>query len=405
MRYGGAKIGAMPTPSMVSRARRPSPFSRAASVRLIVLLVVVALATGIAATVATAASLPSCRVADTLTKQRSYAAWNRTVLDTTYRLTSGYYPGDLRSTVNAGLNSGHRVRAFVIADLKAMARAARAAGARLAVQSAFRSYSTQKSTFAYWSRVSGYSAALRSSARAGHSEHQLGTTIDFRSYGGSAPWYYSDWGTTKAGAWLKKNAWKYGFVMAYPKGKMSVTCYAYEPWHYRYMGRSEAAKVRSSGLTLRQYLWRQQTAPAPTPTPTPTPTSSAPPSAEPSSPPSAEPSAPPSSPPSEPPVVPSAAPAAAEPSQHRAVRGSDARILAERRTQRAEPGRSSRARRLADRASARVGWRLVGALEIATERIRELGDLERDDVLGRRALAERLERLQVLERHRLLVDL
>ena len=92
------------------------------------------------------------------------------------------------------------------------------AGARLAVQSAFRSYSTQKSTFAYWSRVSGYTAALKSSARAGHSEHQLGTTVDFRSYGGSAPWYYSDWGNTKAGAWLKKNAWKYGFIMSYPKG-------------------------------------------------------------------------------------------------------------------------------------------------------------------------------------------
>ena len=218
--------------------------------------------------------------------------------------------------MNAGLNSGHRVRAFVIADLKAMARAARAAGARLAVQSAFRSYSTQKSTFAYWSRVSGYSAALKSSARAGHSEHQLGTTIDFRSYGGSAPWYYSDWGTTKAGAWLKKNAWKYGFVMAYPKGKTSVTCYSYEPWHYRYMGRAEAAKVRSSGLTLRQYLWRQQTAPAPTPT-RPRLRRRAPSRAARRAP--AErraerpPSAAPSSPPSEQPVVPSAAPAEAEP--------------------------------------------------------------------------------------------
>jgi LAS superfamily LD-carboxypeptidase LdcB len=281
----------MPIPTMVSRALRATPLSRPASVRLTVLLVVVALTTGIAATVVTAASLPSCRVADTLTKQRSYADWSRSVLDTTYRLGSSYYPGDLRSTVNAGLNSGHRVRAFVIADLKAMVRAARAAGARLAVQSAFRSYSTQKSTFAYWSRVSGYSAALKSSARAGHSEHQLGTTVDFRSYGGSAPWYYSDWGTTKAGAWLKKNAWKYGFVMAYPKGKTSVTCYSYEPWHYRYMGRSEAAKVRTSGLTLRQYLWQQQSAPDPTPTPTPT--SSDPPSAEPSGPtpePSSEPS-------------------------------------------------------------------------------------------------------------------
>jgi D-alanyl-D-alanine carboxypeptidase len=280
----------------------------------VVLLVVVALTTGIAATVVSASTLPTCRLADTLTKQRSYADWSRTVLDTTYRLTTGYYPGDLRSTANAGLNGGHTVRGFVISDLRAMVRAARAAGARLAVQSAFRSYSTQKSTFAYWSRVSGYSAALKSSARAGHSEHQLGTTVDFRSYGGSAPWYYSDWGTTKAGAWLKKNAWKYGFIMSYPKGKASVTCYAYEPWHYRYMGRSEAARVRSSGLTLRQYLWLKQTAPAPTPTPTPTVTPSDQPSDQPSNPPSTEPSTEPSSPPSEEPITPpSDAPTAAQP--------------------------------------------------------------------------------------------
>ena len=292
-----------------------------ASARLVVLLILVALTTGIAATVVSASTLPACRLADTLTARRSYADWNRTILDTTYRLTTGYHPGDLRSTANAGLNGGHTVRAFVVADLRAMVRAARAAGARLAVQSAFRSYSTQKSTFAYWSRVSGYSAALKSSARAGHSEHQLGTTVDFRSYGGSAPWYYSDWGNTKAGAWLKKNAWKYGFIMSYPKGKASVTCYAYEPWHYRYVGRPVAAKVRSSGLTLRQYLWVQQTAPTPTPTPTPTATPSDQPSGEPSSPPSSAPSSPPSSapssepssPPSEAPIAPASAALAAQP--------------------------------------------------------------------------------------------
>ncbi len=247
-------------------------------VRLLTLLVTCALFTGIAATVVSASSLPSCGVADTTTALRTYADWNRTVLDTRFRLPSAYRPGDLRSTANAGLNGSHQVRSFVIADLRAMASAARRAGARLAVQSAFRSYTTQRSTFAYWSRVSGYSAALRSSARAGHSEHQLGTTVDFRSYGGSAPWYYRDWGTSKAGAWLKANAWKYGFILSYPKGKSSVTCYAYEPWHYRYVGRAEAAKIKATGLTLREYLWRQQTTPIPTPTPTPTPTE---PSAEP----------------------------------------------------------------------------------------------------------------------------
>ena len=266
------------------RGRRLTGSPRSGAPRAVVLVLAVLLATGAAATVVSASvALPTCRVADVMTAQRSYTDWQRTVLDTTFTLPRSYAPGDLRSTSTAGLNAGQTVRRFVILDLTAMATAARRAGARLAVQSAYRSYATQISTFRYWVSVSGYSTALRTSARAGHSEHQLATTIDFRSYGGSAPWYYRDWGTTKAGAWLKLNAWKYGFVMSYPKGKTSVTCYAYEPWHFRYVGRAVAAKIHASGLTPREYLWRQQTTPAPThtdptpthhatPTPTPTPT-------------------------------------------------------------------------------------------------------------------------------------
>lgn len=239
--------------------------------RLVALLLVATLLTGLAATVSAAPALPACKVADVLTKYRSYAYWHRSLLDTTFRLSSSYAPGDLRSTSLAGLNGGYSVRSFVLPNLKAMASAARAAGARLVVQSAYRSYGTQKATFAYWVRVLGYATALKESARPGHSEHQLGTTVDFRAYGGSAPWNYSDWATTRAGAWLKANAWKYGFIMTYPKGKTAVTCYRYEPWHFRYVGRSRAAAVRASGLTMREYLWREQNATTATPTPTPTP--------------------------------------------------------------------------------------------------------------------------------------
>jgi D-alanyl-D-alanine carboxypeptidase len=248
---------------MTSTARRPD-----ARVRLLIAALAASLLAGFAVT-SSAAALPACRVGDAITKHRAYADWHRSLVDLYYRLPSTYAPGDRKSTSYAGLNGGFTVRSFVIPDLAAMARAARAAGARFAVQSAYRSYATQKSTFSYWVSVDGYATALKTSARAGHSEHQLGTTLDFRSYGGSAPWYYSDWGTSKAGAWLRANAWKYGFVMTYPKGKTSVTCYAYEPWHYRYVGRETAAKVRASRLTLREYLWRQQTAPTPTPAPTP----------------------------------------------------------------------------------------------------------------------------------------
>ena len=60
---------------------------------------------------------------------------------------------------------------------------------------------------------------------------------------------------------MKANAWKYGFVLSYPKGKTDVTCYTYEPWHYRYVGRERAIWFRSSELTLREFLWAEQTRP------------------------------------------------------------------------------------------------------------------------------------------------
>ena len=49
-------------------------------------------------------------------------------------------------------------------------------------------------------------------------------------------------GDDQPGTWLKANAWKYGFVMSYPKGMTSLTCYTYEPWHYRYVGRARGGR-------------------------------------------------------------------------------------------------------------------------------------------------------------------
>ncbi len=46
--------------------------------------------------------------------------------------------------------------------------------------------------------------------------------------------------------------------MSYPKGASDVTCYAAEPWHFRWIGRDRAASVVASGLTLREWLWRER---------------------------------------------------------------------------------------------------------------------------------------------------
>ncbi len=201
--------------------------------------------------------LPKCTYVDIDTRFKKLGFWRKTLVDTRLMVGRKYKPTDLVPVSQANIGGSGKVRAIIIDDLKAMAKSARKAGKGIAVRSAYRSYSSQKSVFAGWVARSGYQQALKYSARPGHSEHQLGTTIDFRSASSqTAPWDYKDWATSKPGAWMQANAWKYGFVMSYPKGKFSTVCYGYEPWHYRYVGRKLAREIHDSGLTPREYLWR-----------------------------------------------------------------------------------------------------------------------------------------------------
>lgn len=203
-------------------------------------------------------ALPACKYEDVLTTHQSYDDWQRTLLDTIYKLPDTYAPPDLVSTSQAGLAPDYKLRALVISDLAALGQAAKDAGVPLELQSAYRSYNYQATVFQSWVDKQGYQAALESSARPGHSEHQLGTAMDFRSAGGAAPWDVEDWGRTPTGTWLAQHAWEYGFVMSYPAGKQAITCYIYEPWHYRYVGKDVAKAVKESGLTLREWLWLEQ---------------------------------------------------------------------------------------------------------------------------------------------------
>jgi zinc D-Ala-D-Ala carboxypeptidase len=200
--------------------------------------------------------LPACLFARTSTRYESLDDWRKTLVDTQRMVASTYVPADLVSVAAAQVSGVGQVRRRVIADLGALAAAARDAGAGLAVRSAYRSYQSQKAVFKSKIRQYGYAEALRRSARAGHSEHQLGTTIDFRSADSTvAPWDYPDWGTTIVGAWVAANAARFGFVMSYPQGSLDETCYIYEPWHFRYVGRVLASRIAASGQTPRRYLW------------------------------------------------------------------------------------------------------------------------------------------------------
>ena len=309
-----------PAPSRLARVRarargrvEPGPLARVSLAAFLLVAMVLPVAGDVGPAAASVA--PACRTADVLTRYRAQGDWYRSLLDTKYRLSSTSKPADLVSVGRSGASGYGSIRKLALADLTAMYRAAKASGAPFAVQSAYRSYATQVATFNMWVRKVGYTKAKLASARPGHSEHQLGTALDLKTPGGAEPWYYVDWGNTKAGAWLRRNAWKYGWVMSYPKDKSpSATCYKYEPWHFRYVGRAIAAKIHSSALAPREWLYVKGATttwaggpPNPTPTPQPTPTPS--PSPSPSEEPTTSPSEPPSTAPSEvPSEVPSDSP-------------------------------------------------------------------------------------------------
>ena len=181
-----------------------------------------------------------------------------TVLDRSYALPPGYAPPDLVPASTAGLDgsSGTKlVRSVLVEDLAAMRAAWEAAGLTVIVESAYRSFAAQAATFDGWASRLGQAEALVRSARPGHSEHQLGTAIDVTSPGWADR--FGDWGReAPEGVWMARHAWENGFVMSDPAGSQAATCFSYEPWHYRWVGREVAADHRASGLQLRQFLER-----------------------------------------------------------------------------------------------------------------------------------------------------
>ncbi|MGI6423489.1 MAG: M15 family metallopeptidase [Candidatus Dojkabacteria bacterium] len=174
-----------------------------------------------------------------------------------YKLPSTYAPSDLVKASNSGIRRGssYYLRNILIADLTNMISDAKADGIDLSIVSGYRSYQTQLSTYNYWLKKNNNNVEYVDtfSARAGHSQHQLGTTIDFSTneIGDALGDRFSN---TKASKWLKSNAYKYGFVISYPKGYEHITGYKHESWHYRYIGKGNALEMINSGMILENYL-------------------------------------------------------------------------------------------------------------------------------------------------------
>ena len=185
--------------------------------------------------------------------------WRLVVANKQYPLPESY-------RIDVGYASGnYRLDKRIIADYQSMIAAAKQDGIVLSIISGFRTYAGQTSL--YNRKVNQYLSQGYSKERAnelaaqvvappGTSEHLTGLAVDLIS----TNWYsYNNdlnerFEQTPEFQWLYSHCAQYGFVLRYPKDKVAITGYSYEPWHYRYVGREAAADIMSRKICLEEYV-------------------------------------------------------------------------------------------------------------------------------------------------------
>lgn len=122
-------------------------------------------------------------------------------------------------------------------------------------QSGYRTYERQEELYDYAVKNYGINKANMDTARPGHSEHQTGLTIDVSSTKSGNMLNFEN---TNSFKWMNNNAYKYGFILRYPKNKEKIHGYVYESWHYRYIGIKAATDMHNnySDLTFDEYYYK-----------------------------------------------------------------------------------------------------------------------------------------------------
>ena len=140
-------------------------------------------------------------------------------------------------------------------------KAAAAENVTVWMQSGYRSVSYQTSLYekkTNYYKQQGYDDAKAKEMAAaivnppGYSEHNCGLAADLNSPEHTG--LDEGFENTAAFRWLCQHAGEYGFILRYPKGAEEKTEITYEPWHWRYVGVENAAKINASGLCFEDYI-------------------------------------------------------------------------------------------------------------------------------------------------------
>ena len=174
------------------------------------------------------------------------------LVDKEHPLAKDYEPEDLVELTNSSYRANREglfLRSAASVSLEEMAAAAKNKGITLTASSAYRSYSYQAQVYERNVTQMGKEAADRESARAGHSQHQLGLVVDFGSITDA-------FAKTAEGRWLADNASQFGWSLSYPDGFEDITGYRWESWHYRYVGKELAQFIDTYFDGIQQYALR-----------------------------------------------------------------------------------------------------------------------------------------------------
>lgn len=188
-------------------------------------------------------------------------------------LTAADVPNDLMDLVNTrkdGRNT-QQMRLYAAKAMEAMFLEAKelghlnwSTGYMLSITSAYRSYSYQNYLFNLYvgqemdanpslSRAEAEKIVEKYSCRAGTSEHQSGLCADLHNQVSANEDYPEIFANTPEGKWIHENCWKFGFVLRFPPDKTEITGISYESWHFRYVGRYHAYRMKELGMCLEEY--------------------------------------------------------------------------------------------------------------------------------------------------------
>lgn len=173
------------------------------------------------------------------------------IANKSYFLPEDYAPSDTYTKADKTSNKqcATCINNTAYAAWKDMKADASALNLNIWIQSGFRSFVKQTELYNRYVQRDGKEKADTYSARPGSSEHQTGLCFDLNSISAA-------FANTNEGKWVNQNAWKYGYIIRYPKGKSNETGYVYESWHLRYVGTELAKKLYNNGdwITLEDYF-------------------------------------------------------------------------------------------------------------------------------------------------------